>query len=132
MKCLAEVNRLRELYRKDLSPYEIPVTSSSKKRKLTASCVDGEPPLKKPRATSKKRKTVCSEQRPFSAPKEEKSGQGEKPSKSGNARIGCGHLNFILWTRSGSTTLANLWASSLRGPMESVLEVVTCHSLVQT
>ena len=47
-KCLQEINRLRELYRKDLPMYDIPVKSKSRKRVLTGACGDGEPPLKKP------------------------------------------------------------------------------------
>ena len=50
-KCLVEINRLRQSYRKDLPLYEIP-KSNSQKRVLTGACGDGEPP-------AKKRKKAC-------------------------------------------------------------------------
>lgn len=51
VKCLKEINRLRELYRKDLPLYDIPVPSLSNKRKLTGTS-KGEPALKKKRTAS--------------------------------------------------------------------------------
>ena len=50
-KCLKEVNRLRELYRKDLPLYDIPTASSHSKRKLTGSC-ELDKPVPKQRRTS--------------------------------------------------------------------------------
>ena len=44
--CVAEVNRLRQLFRKDLPLYEIPTACVSRKRKLTGTC-DVEPQSKK-------------------------------------------------------------------------------------
>ena len=53
-KCLAEINRLRKLYRTDLPLYAIPAKSNSKKRKLTGTCESHQPPLKKPRVNHKR------------------------------------------------------------------------------
>ena len=70
-KCLLEINRLRELYRKDLPLYEIPVKSKSQKRILTGICGDGKPPLKRNHAT-------------------------KMQTELKQIRIGCGHLDFVL------------------------------------
>ena len=52
-KCLKEVNRLRELYRKDLPLYDILTASSRSKRKVTGSCELDKPVPKKRRTSIK-------------------------------------------------------------------------------
>jgi len=54
--CLREINRLRRLYRNDLPQYNIPA-SASKKRKLTGTCCNVEPPLKMSCTTNESRNT---------------------------------------------------------------------------
>ena len=47
--CLEEINRLRTIYRKDLSLYDIPKTKNScKKRRFTVELDEETPPFKKP------------------------------------------------------------------------------------
>ena len=69
VKCLREINRLRQLHRKDLPLYEIPVTSA-KKLQLTGAC-EGDTPLlppKKRRKTVQPSRKVTSKQLPKKAP----------------------------------------------------------------
>ena len=47
--CLKEINRLRTIYRKDLSLYDVPKTKNScKKRRFTVELDEETPPFKKP------------------------------------------------------------------------------------
>ena len=46
--CLEEINRLRTIYRKDLSLYDIPKTKNCKKRQFTVELDEETPPFKKP------------------------------------------------------------------------------------
>ena len=55
VKCLSEINRLRQLYRKDLPPYDIPAQKRAIKRKISVTCTIDEP---KAKAGRKGRKLV--------------------------------------------------------------------------
>lgn len=86
-RCLEEINRLRKLYRNDLPQYDIPFQTASTKRKLTGTCEDEEPPLKKPCRVYKKRKVTprAPLKQPSLLPNKRKldvkSGEGAPPSK---------------------------------------------------
>ena len=65
--CLEEINRLRSIYRKDLSLYDVPKTKNScKKRRFTIRIDEEAPPLKKPCMDKQKckRKTSTQEESP--------------------------------------------------------------------
>ena len=80
--CLEEINRLRNIYRKDLPLYDIPKSkNSSKKRKFTITIDDETPPVKRPCIDKKKAK------RKLSTQKELNEGNPAKRFKRNNHKI---------------------------------------------
>ena len=102
-----EINRLREMYRKDLPLYDVPAPRTRSKRKLTGTSEQIEPNAKKRRVDNPILLTL-------------------------SWNKGYGLSNFIQSMSNGSATLVPPLVSSLKEAMERVQVVAICLSLVQT
>ena len=105
-KCLKEVNRLRELYRKDLPLYDIPTASSHSKRKLTGSCELDKPAPKQRRTSIKSAENPILKITPRRMNVVTYHRQTSRILILGRSYQGHGRLSFIQLMNNGNVALA--------------------------
>ena len=118
--CLEEINRLRSIYRKDLSLYDVPKTKNScKKRRFTVRIDKEAPPLKKPCMDKQKckRKTYTQEESPKTKKAKTQAGKNDDDIiYTGTvSTVSCQRTTWhnLRLMKSGSDKHAIFWAYNL-------------------